>query len=67
MPDGATPGASRDNRKAIPVSCALHQDARATRSSSTLMSPGSGVIIFEGRHAGNPGRADRVARVSGDE
>jgi hypothetical protein len=47
MPDGATAGASRDNRKAIPVSCALHQGARATRSSSTLRSPGSGVIIFE--------------------
>ncbi|MGH3711306.1 MAG: hypothetical protein ACRDRQ_25095 [Pseudonocardiaceae bacterium] len=47
MPDGATAGASRDNRTAIPVSCALHQGARATRSSSALMSPGSGVIIFE--------------------
>jgi hypothetical protein len=28
MPDGATAGASRDNRTAIPVSCALHQGAR---------------------------------------
>jgi hypothetical protein len=28
MADGATAGASRDNRKAIPVSCALHRGPR---------------------------------------
>jgi hypothetical protein len=28
MPEGATANASRDNRKAIPVTCALHQGPR---------------------------------------
>jgi hypothetical protein len=56
--EGATAGASRDNRKAIPVSCALHRGPRGfanlvverKRNGEIVLDPhvtGACVIIFD--------------------
>jgi hypothetical protein len=45
MPDGATAGASRDNRKAIPVSCALHRGARGF--SNLVVGKQGGEIVLD--------------------
>jgi hypothetical protein len=57
MAEGATAGASRENRKAIPVSCALHRGPRGfanlvveKQGSEIVLDPhvtGACVIIFD--------------------
>ena len=57
MTDGATAGASRENRTAIPVSCALHRGPRGfanlmveKQGSKIVLDPhvtGACVIIFD--------------------
>lgn len=45
MPEGATANAPRDNRKAIPVTCALHQGPRGF--ANLVVERQGGDIIFD--------------------